>query len=74
MAGKTIKVWTVLYDGDPNGPAGPAGDHTFLKRWAGKTAERDAKDFAATHTCYGRPASAIEEDTPRRVAERWGLA
>jgi hypothetical protein len=68
---KTIKVYEVLYDGRPDGPSGPAGDGTFIARFRQAKA---ANDFAATNTCYGRPATASPRDATREQARRWGLA
>lgn len=68
---KLYRVYAVLFDGSPDGPPGPAGDGTFIKRFR----DHDAADrFAAENTCYGRPASVQADDVPRRLAQRWGCA
>lgn len=70
---KTVKVFEVLYDGAPDGPSGPAGDGTFIKRFGPKSSA-DAARFASENTCYGRPAKVTETDAPLRLAKRWGVA
>lgn len=70
---KTVKVFTVLYDGDPDGPSGPAGDGTFIKRFGPKRGA-DAARFASENTYYGKPSKVTEDDAPLRLARRWGLA
>lgn len=58
-------------EGKPDGPAGPAGDGTFVQRFR---SEREAERFAKQNTCYGREAKAIRNEVPRRLAQRWGMA
>lgn len=66
-AGKTVKVYEVLYD---VGHAGPAADGTEIYRTRNP---KDAKAWAATHTCYGRDCTVQEADAPLNLARRWGL-
>lgn len=73
MKEKTIKVFEVLYDGAQDGPAGPAGNGTFIARFGPKNGKAAAA-FVAANTCYGRPAKVTETDAPRRLARRWGVA
>jgi hypothetical protein len=72
-ASKTIRVFEVLYDGAPDGPSGPAGDGTFIRRFGPKD-EAAANAFAAKNTCYGRPATVSPRDATRELARRWGVA
>lgn len=68
---KTYTVHEVLYD-LPSGKSGPAGDGTAIMRFSGR-AIAEAKRFAATNTCRGRPAELqTDTDVPKRLAERWG--
>lgn len=69
----TIKVFEVLHDGPKDGPAGPAGDGTFIRRFGPKDGKA-AADFAAKNTYYGQPAKVMETDAPKALARRWGLA
>lgn len=69
--GKPVVVYEVLFDGDSDGPAGPAGDGTFVRRFR---SEREATSFAKQNTCYGREAKAIRNEVSRRLAQRWGMA
>lgn len=66
--GKPVIVWTVLYDGEGDGPA---GDGTFVARYRTEAA---ARVFADGRTCYGSPARALEQEVSRDTARRWGLA
>jgi len=69
MARKTtVTVYTVLYDGEGQGPAGD-GTHTYRSG-----DKRQAMSWASSHTCYGKPAQVDVSQAPRRLAERWGLA
>jgi len=70
---KTIKVFEVLYDGAPDGSAGPAGDGTFIRRFGPKS-EVAANDFAARSTYYGRPCKVMTSDVRPELARRWGVA
>lgn len=70
---KTVKVYEVLHDGAPDGPAGPMGDGTFVKRFGPKQ-EAAANAFAAKSTYYGKPAKVTETDAPMRLARRCGVA
>ena len=63
-----VRVWEVLADIDGEGPA---ADGTAVRRFR---TQRDADAFAATATCYGRPATVSADDVPRRIAQRWGMA
>jgi hypothetical protein len=65
-----IRVYEVLYD-LPYGVDGPAGDGHAVYRSRSKAA---AERFAQGKDCYGRPASVCEDEVPRRLAQRWGLA
>jgi hypothetical protein len=62
-----VTVWEVLADIDGDGPA---CDGTKVFRFRD---EGEARAFAATATCYGRPATADSTRVPRRIAERWGM-
>ncbi len=68
MSSATVRIYEVLYDVDR---PGPAADGTVIYRSKSK---REAEAFAASHTCYGKPATAEPADVPRRLAERWGVA
>ncbi len=68
MANKTVKVFTTIVDGKGSGPA---GDGTFVARFRTRTA---AEQFIAGRTYYGNAPTIDEEDAPRRLAERWGVA
>lgn len=68
MRERTVKVWEVLADIDGDGPA---CDGTAVFRFR---TEREARDFAARSTTYGRPAKADVTDAPLRIARRWGMA
>lgn len=70
---KTIRVHSVLFDGPENGPSGPAGDGTFIKRFGPRDAKA-AETFASENTYYGRPAKVNVSQVSRRLAQRWGLA
>lgn len=70
MAGRMKKVFAVLFDGPEDGPAGPAGDGTFIQRFSRKA---DADAFAKCHTTYGKPAAVDEDVVPARLAARWGV-
>ena len=63
-----VRVWEVLADIDGEGPA---GDGTAVRRFR---TQRDADAFAATATCYGKPATVDYHDAPRKLAQRWGMA
>lgn len=67
MAERLVKVWEVLADGPGEGPA---GDGTFVRRFR---SESEANQFASTATCYGRPATVLMDEVPRKLAQRWGL-
>ncbi len=67
---RTVRVYEVLFQGPEDGPAGPAGDGTFVRRFDSK---RDAEAFAAGETIWGRPAKVDVTDAPARVANRWGF-
>jgi hypothetical protein len=69
-ASKTVRVYEVLFDG---AEGGPAGDGTRVKRFGPKN-EKAANDFAATATCYGKPAHVNVADVRRELAQRWGVA
>ena len=73
MAEKKIKVFAVLFDGPQDGPAGPAGDGTFIKRF-GPKGGADAAKFAAENTYYGKPSKVDEDMASMRLARRWGVA
>lgn len=68
---KMVKIFVTIVDGPEDGPPGPAGDGTFVHRFRTR---RDADDFVAGKTYYGRPATVREDKVPLRLAERWGLA
>ncbi len=68
---KLVKVYVTMVDGPEDGPSGPAGDGTFIRRFRTR---RDADALARVSTCYGRPATVSEDEVPRRLAERWGCA
>ena len=70
---KPVRVYEVLHDVAPDGPPGPMGDGTFIKRFAPKQ-EKAAADFAAANTYYVKPAKVQTTDAPRRLARRWGVA
>lgn len=68
---RLLTVYEVLFDGPEDGPTGPAGDGTFIQRFR---EAREAEEFAAGATCYGRPATVKTARVPRRLAQRWGVA
>lgn len=68
MAITTVKVHEVLAD---TNHAGPAGDGTVIFRFKRLA---DAEAFAKIHTCYGRPATIMTSDVPRRIATRWSYS
>lgn len=65
---KLITVYVVLFDASS---AGPAGDGAHTRRFQCRA---DADAFAKTRTCYGQPASVQEDNVPRALAQRWGVA
>jgi len=65
---RLIRVYEVLAD---TAGEGPTGDGTVVFRFRRK---REAEQFAARSTCWGRPAAVQAHDAPRRLAERWGVA
>lgn len=65
----TVKVHEVIYDTGRDG--GPARDGTAIYRSRDKG---EAERFAASHTCYGSPATVESADVSRKLAQRWGLA
>lgn len=66
-----MTVFETLVDGPENGPAGPAGDGTFVVR---RRKEADMKAFIVDKTCYGKPATYDPRKVPVALARRWGLA
>lgn len=66
-AGRMVRVYEVIYDGE--GP-GPAGDGTFIFRTRNK---KVAEDFAREHTAWGRPTEATSAEVPAQLASRWGV-
>lgn len=68
---KPVRVYEVLHDTGRDG--GPAGDGTAIRRFH-RSERAEAYAFAARSTCYGRPATVLEHDVPRHLAERWGVA
>jgi hypothetical protein len=62
---KTVRVFTVIYDTDQEGPA---GDGTVIARFK---KQDNASSFAAANTCYGRPATVQIDDAPAKLAQRW---
>lgn len=65
---RTKTIYEVLYDA---APAGPAGDGTHVARFGRR---KDADNFAAASTCYGRPATVqVCENVPAHLAARWGV-
>ena len=71
MRTKLVRVYEVLHDTGRDG--GAAGDGTAIRRFH-RTERAQADAFAAGSTCYGRPATVLADDVPRRIAERWGMA
>lgn len=67
---KTVTVFETLVDGPEDGPAGPAGDHTFVHRFRSQKA---ADDFVKGKTCYGRPPTVNDRQATREQLRRWGL-
>ena len=68
---RTVTVFETLVDGPENGPAGPAGDGTFVVR---RRKEADMKVFIVGKTCYGTPATYDSREVSVALARRWGLA
>ena len=64
-------VYEALVDGREDGPAGPAGDGTFVVR---RRREADMKAFVVGKTCYGKPATYNPREVSVKLARRWGLA
>lgn len=71
MPKKTITVYETLVDGPEGGPAGPAGDGTFVRRFR---KEADMKAFIVGKTGYGKPATYDAREVSRELARRWGMA
>ena len=70
---KLYPVFEIIVDGRPGGPAGPAGDGTFIQRFR---TQREALEYVSVFgaTTYGRPTQVGEAHmVPRRLMERWGL-
>ena len=65
MAKQTFRVYEVLADIDGDGPA---CDGTAVFRFRN---EQTANGFAASSTCYGRPAKVQFDDVPKRIFQRW---
>ena len=72
---KGITVYSVLYhvsDDHPAAGGGPAGDGSFIFRSRSRKA---ADEFAKGKDYYSGPAEVqVDENVPRRIAERWGCA
>lgn len=68
MKTATVRVYEALIDiaGD-----GPAGDGTKTVRFRKR---EDLERYVAGATCYGGPVRIHENDVPRKLAQRWGLA
>jgi hypothetical protein len=66
-----VTVYETLVDGREDGPAGPAGDGTFVVR---RRKEADMKAFVVGKTCYGKPATYNPREVSVKLARRWGLA
>ena len=65
----TVKVYTVIYHDARR--EGAAGDNTHIQRFR---SERDAVEFASGREVYGEPCRVDEDDVPRAIAQRWGMA
>lgn len=69
MSGKTVTVFSVIAD---TAREGPRGDGTIIFRFR---EEAEAARFAEENTYYGRPATVRrDDDVPRKIAQRWGMA
>jgi len=68
---RLVTVFESLIDGPEDGPAGPAGDGTFVVR--AKTRKEIEKKVAGK-TCYGREVKITETQVSLRLARRWGFA
>jgi hypothetical protein len=65
---KRLTVYVVLHDGNYSGPA-EDGTDTYRTRDKSR-----AERFAAGKTCYGSPATVMDQEVSIETARRWGLA
>ena len=68
VSGGTVRVYVVVYNCD--GP-GNMGDGIAVARFKRKA---DAERFAAGQSCYSGAAQVTDNDVPRKLAVRWGVA
>lgn len=65
---KRVTVYVVLHDVNYSGPAADGTDQYRTR------SKRAADDFAKGRTCYGKPATVMDQEVSIETARRWGLA